>query len=1421
MKKFTKILSIFCSLAILFSCIGVGFTASAAQAVLSANATYSCDENKSYESVYGKNMLAGSSIDAAAYENIGGTITPAGTWTPGQGLVDNSPAAQQTIQVSWPSGAISNSATAAQDRTSTNKYLDYTFTLAGPINNPQKVLLTFTQYGSSPNWNNTFPDCGHYAIYASSSKETLFSSQPIYYHSRNYAGYEHLIDISALELKNVKYFGVRVYNFYYWGSTVLFSEMALYGGTSIVSNSNTASLGDEGTYDSNKELGVNLLNGSTISAVSVVDGAAPVEIQTNDKPYSVLTDGLVSTGRVQWNGGKWNENFTMANANENTYVQATFNLSNEISNPEKFLIAHNRNSEAGMECKWYTIYASNSLENLYASPIYTHKSETASYEQIVDISDFNLESVKYFGIRFYYLIKGVYATPAEIGLYGGKVTCIDTNDYATIYDHATSFENGNWLSSATYSSAAMHNGSSQTLTYAGDHVMLTDDRAYDRTMLQATGITDSTNEYLNTTVTTTYYDATFTLANPIDNPDSFIIAHDKFQSTNPNAPFVSQWYDIYAADTLENLNSSAPIYTYKNNTKYAVQLVDISGKNLKNIKYFRVRFYHMPLYGNCIIPSEIGLYGGKLTPSAIFTANNSFTSDANNSYNTVYGENVLANGTLTAKAVNNEAIVKTFNPSGLTDGSSYTMNMMQAKENNETLFPSNPSIEDNLTQKDVYIELTWNFSESISFLEKVLISHTAVNSSQNTNFTSKHYSIYASTSTADLYNDENLIVEYSNNSRVGLEHLFDISSFELKDIKAFGIRYYEMEWGDCIIPSEIGLYCGIDPDAVSLELKASVFNSKAGQNSNDIQYKAIINTDSTLLDLGIISGFKVNIDADENFTGDYAEYLKSEPETVVKVSAKNNINNPNLYFHITNSGTKDSIDYSGYRLVTMAYAVIEVNGEEITYYSNIINKSSMQISRNQAKSFKEANYKIEGFENYAFATDATIDISVVRNYVEAVSPIMKRSYAVSMDNELINVQGRAYPLKNGVAVDHSAGGIEFKADCQGDVSVKVKVRLTSISADNDPPKFAFTVDGSADSYYECPNVIGNIEYDIVIAKDLARGIHEFGIYKYNGFNADIISVTVGGKLVENDYAKRPEIHFYGSSSTRGHYSVITVDDGVNPVLTDLTGVYDPINNPDAILRVMIAIKDNSGNVVYENRMAYYAPSDSTNHIFYLEDGTQIKYPKSSYTAHHRFYGYNTATGEADRLMREVVYGTGVKYTTSGRNSYTSYMAKALNANYDIYAISGGSYQSMTNNYYVDTRNGGTYTPTPADIVVVNHCNNSMYKEGNDYAGYMKKTVENIRKVSPDAAIIFVYGFHVYDGLGTYKDGPTGEMYSTVEHNAGIVKTVNEMRETDSNVYALKLSVARDGGVLNHPSLANMKTIADELVAFVNANDLLN
>ena len=1166
MKKFAKILSILCTLALIASCISVGFVASAAEATMSYTDYDTFNAQTSYD-VYGANRLAGATVSANATEIIDGVPTAAGSWTPGTGLTDNSPAAQQMIQVTWPSGA----ANAATDSTSTNQYLDYTFALPSGVNNPEMVLLAFVQTNTNVNWDNTFFDCRHWAIYASDSAETLYSGEPIYYRQQSgQTAPEYKVDISGLELKNVKYLGVRVYNFYFWGNTVLFSEIGLYGGKAVFQGNPEPTSDDYVT-----RFGSNWLTTSSYVTTESVDGVVGT-------PKSVLSsiavDNLWSTGRCMYQSA----NGMNADNNEagqtDTYFQTTFTLAAPINDPETALIAWANSNGAqpdkvSQESHHYEIFASDKLEDLYTKSIYEHNvSSDLGWEHVIDISNKDLKGIKYFGIRIYHRPPAIWnsiVVVTEIGLYGGKSILTDSATYSDDENDAYNY-GANRLagSTATTTTTLIGSDGNATISKGADVAILTDGSTASRNQIQAANIWDSSYSFSKAS-TDKYIQVTFALKKVVNNPSKFLIAHDQaFYESNPT---VNQWYEIFASDTEADLYENS-IFVYKNaSAKKVEQQLDLSGMNLGNVKYFGIRFYHVPT-GCFALPSEIALYGGEAVPTASITTG--YQNYSKGSAYTAYGQNHLEYAIGEAIATNGTDTVAANVALGSVDGKFTDSGTIAAgdglNENKEAVLTE---ANNGLDQTAAYLQLQYTLNAPVDNPQKfVFIHHNSVSGS----FNSAHYAVFASDSLETLY--DKALYEFKADAGVGNTHVIDISEFELQNVKYAAIRLYHRAYNNCnqhieefglyggtmeagfdtnstaafpntswgsnnilkgkevsavsdngssVVPFEdtdkddylagftddktandgtgakyipgleqggsfkvtydlggtlnnpttvnfqagwgvakpytvyasatledlynaenaivevagytggivyrnittditeknlTGIkYIGLKVDAtnntmihitefavkggtytedpkepeVSISLGASVFASTAGQNANDITYRLNVTSDSTIVDMGIISGFKVNIDADAGFQPDakpeeYAEYLKTAPATAVKVSATaEQLTNENLYFHVTNSGTAGTADYSGYKLVTIAYVTVEFEGEEYTYYSNVIIKSSKQISRNQARDYYNLGGEYKEIADTVFAgydfTKASTDINKVREYVETVS----------------------------------------------------------------------------------------------------------------------------------------------------------------------------------------------------------------------------------------------------------------------------------------------------------------------------------------------------------------------------------------------------------------------------------------------------
>ena len=139
-----------------------------------------------------------------------------------------------------------------------------------------------------------------------------------------------------------------------------------------------------------------------------------------------------------------------------------------------------------------------------------------------------------------------------------------------------------------------------------------------------------------------------------------------------------------------------------------------------------------------------------------------------------------------------------------------------------------------------------------------------------------------------------------------------------------------------------------------------------------------------------------------------------------------------------------------------------------------------------------------------------------------------REYNVVEYLDSIKVTGRSLVCDEGLAIDWSASGIEFNAECRG----TVKLTLTS----TEPCKFLVYVDGVATTLEVAQ---GTANY--TIASELAEGSHSFRIVKKSD-NAventpDILTsvskIAMCGLLGEKPADKKLLIEFIGDSITCG------------------------------------------------------------------------------------------------------------------------------------------------------------------------------------------------------------------------------------------------------------------------------------------------
>ena len=356
----------------------------------------------------------------------------------------------------------------------------------------------------------------------------------------------------------------------------------------------------------------------------------------------------------------------------------------------------------------------------------------------------------------------------------------------------------------------------------------------------------------------------------------------------------------------------------------------------------------------------------------------------------------------------------------------------------------------------------------------------------------------------------------------------------------------------------------------------------------------------------------------------------------------------------------------------------------------------------------------------------------------------------------IKIQGR-YALSGSdgsLLLENSASGIEFIANCSGDVSVTLKsTRMSYASGGAAKGGIYFTVlvDGVPQHFDERIPTDSNANnwtsnstaYPYVLtAKDevktftlaegLEQGEHRFEIYcqsqaKYGAYAVQ--SVTLDGEIkaapAENDLY----IEFVGDSITAGHGNIA------------------------------------NGGTSDENTL---------------------------YTDATRGWAYLTAKNLGADWS--VIAQSGIA-ATDGVN-----WAKNPDASVKDWPSIGDVYPKLR--FYSDQNTGYDFTRQP-DVIVVGLGTNDVWLESYDvYAGYdikkgFKDTLAMLREYNPNAAIIWIYGMMI-DGA-----------------NDRILAAVNEMGGEEAGLYTLRLPQNRSGGS-GHPDLAVQETYAETVSGYIES-----
>lgn len=385
--------------------------------------------------------------------------------------------------------------------------------------------------------------------------------------------------------------------------------------------------------------------------------------------------------------------------------------------------------------------------------------------------------------------------------------------------------------------------------------------------------------------------------------------------------------------------------------------------------------------------------------------------------------------------------------------------------------------------------------------------------------------------------------------------------------------------------------------------------------------------------------------------------------------------------------------------------------------------------------------------------------------------------------DYIKTIGRTYINENGIGCDISASGFEFRAVCEGTVSIKYDCGAWN--------NFRVYIDGVEQEEYK---VYGpGTNQTNILAENLERGEHTFKICRMSEVGEFTVSeIALNGKLCPK-LKENKIIEVIGDSMTCAAGSVICVKDTTqNLDIADFDGDID---------RVMVAFTPKAGGDVQRYDIDYI--SGSGPYTISTESGS-ISFSKSDYTVTEEFYD---ADGE---LVASVPYEAGnVSFLTDGTRSYGVLTANNIGYDYNIFSRSSAKVDEMHERYpkWYDRNTSTEYVPArESDIIVINLATNSRPDSPTSaYCTQLKNFVSMLKEYHPNAEIVVTYGAMT-------------QWYMNVQIKPALEQTVSDMGGEESGIYLLKFSSSRDG-FDGHPSVADHRRMADELTEFIESKSL--
>lgn len=162
----------------------------------------------------------------------------------------------------------------------------------------------------------------------------------------------------------------------------------------------------------------------------------------------------------------------------------------------------------------------------------------------------------------------------------------------------------------------------------------------------------------------------------------------------------------------------------------------------------------------------------------------------------------------------------------------------------------------------------------------------------------------------------------------------------------------------------------------------------------------------------------------------------------------------------------------------------------------------------------------------------------------------EQEYLLTEHTDKYKTQGRVLLTGECLLVDWTASGIEFEANCEGDVYVKFQVDAIS-SNEKQGCYFTVIVDGVTQPRTKC-HLSETGESTVKIASGLPSGKHTFALYRQteirSGTTVGIRSILLSGELLPAPAKKDLYVEFVGDSITTAYGNLTTLGNGAGEAL---------------------------------------------------------------------------------------------------------------------------------------------------------------------------------------------------------------------------------------------------------------------------------